>query len=628
MGEMDYKKTTFQGLLGLMESYNPEADTDLVKKAFKVGMNPPLKRDGEKFCKPQLEHFLDTAKILVDLRLDDETIAASLLHETLMLGVPYEKLESEFGKSTAIIVKEYTQLSEIIEKNRNAIPDDKLSTVMLAIARDIRSVFIRLALLLDSLRMVECYSEKKRLEIAKAAISIYMPVCHKLGLTQIEWEMQDRCFKIINPQAYEKIKKYINKKRSQRETEVQETIEELSSLLKKEYDEISILGRVKNFYGVYNKMMRTGKKISEINDLMGIRVLCRDEECCYKVLGAIHSNYTYLPEYFDDYISRSKKNLYKSIHTTVLWKGKPLEIQIRTEKMHQDAEGGIASHWRYKKYMEDKRFDRKLSWARQLVEWNKTKDLSKILKSIEMQSGEREIFVLTPKKAIIALPEDSTPVDFAFAVHSEIGYKCEKAKVNGKIVPLDFKLNNGDIVEIEESKAPQVKRAWLSFVKLEKAKKKIRQKLQIKLQKTKKATKEIKLPKGEIRLAKCCSPLPEDEVVAYRTTKRKIIVHRKDCKNTEKLPKNKIVKMPWGNKSGTVYGAEIKIKANDRNGLLGDLLNVLYGENIDILKTEAKSHASGLISCNFKINIDDYAKLKKIMEALANVESVHDVERV
>lgn len=374
-------------------------------------------------------------------------------------------------------------------------------------------------------------------------------------------------------------------------------------------------------------MTEGGKMFNELNDLLGLRILCKDEESCYKILGAIHSNYIYLPEYFDDYISRPKKNHYKSIHTTVLWNDEPLEIQIRTEKMHNEAEGGIAAHWKYKKYSKNLHFDKKLSWARQLVErQRKTKNLASVFHSIEMQLGKREIFVLTPKKEVIVLPENSTPIDFAFAIHTNLGSKCKQARVNGKLIPLDYHLSNGDVVVIDTSKRTQTKRGWLGFVKSEKAKRKIRNALSIIL-KPKKRKTETHINDDKIIIAECCNPLPGDDCIIYKTTKRKLMVHKADCDNIKKISKEKIRKISSNLKKSSKYSASINVVATDRAGLLTDLLDVFDDAKLEVIRTEAKSKTDGTITCAFKINVKNTEQAEKIIAKISCIDFVHSAER-
>ncbi|MFH1240663.1 MAG: HD domain-containing protein [Candidatus Diapherotrites archaeon] len=627
---MDKGIVTISEIIHNAQSYDSEINEDQIRKAFDFAMMLGEQRIMLSFIKPHKEHLLDIAKTVTDLKLDSETICAAILHEAVIADVSVEKLEELFGKIITTIVKEYSDTYLVLESNKSHLPDDKLATIMLAISKDVRSVFVSIFIALDTLRFIDYYPKNKRKEIAKSIQAIYLPICHKLGLIDIEWEIQDRCFKILEPDAYAEIKSKVSEKREARELKIEEAVADVESLIGKRGNyNLVVYGRAKSFHSTYLKMMNTGKTLTEVNDFLGLRILCKDESECYNILGVIHSNYIYLPEYFDDYISRPKKNHYQSIHTTVIWKNQPLEIQIRTEKMHNEAEGGIAAHWKYKKYSKNLHFDKKLSWARQLVErQRKIKNLASVFQSIEMQLGKCEIFVLTPKKEVIVLPEKSTPIDFAFTIHTNLGSKCKQARVNGRLVPLDYQLSNGDTVVIDTSNKTQTNRGWLGFVKSEKAKKKIRSALSMIL-KPKKHKIDTHINDDKIVIAECCNPLPGDDCIVYKTTKRKLMIHRKDCDNVEKISKEKICKTEKGFKNilPLKYTTNMKVKATDRAGLLTDLLNVFDDAKLEVINTEAKSKPDGTITCIFKINVKNTEQAEGILTKLKCVDFVHNVER-
>ncbi len=350
---------------------------------------------------------------------------------------------------------------------------------------------------------------------------------------------------------------------------------------------------------------------------------------CYEILGIAHSEYRTVPNQFTDYIANPKKNGYRSIHTAVEWNNQPLEIQIRTREMHYECETGLASHWQYKHYAKDDFFDKRLSWAKQLVEWHRTaRDSRNLAHSLKMGFGQNKIFVFTPKQKVIVLPEGGSPIDFAFAIHSDLGVKCHKAKVNGKIVPLSHKLENADTVEIITSNQLQLKRAWLNLVKSSKAQAKIKQKLGIK------SAKKVVLEKKDerltsdknIRIAKCCNPVPGDEIIGVRTTKRKISVHRAECGNALRILKERRMEVKW-DLAEKDYIVGIKVLARDSPGLLPAILKIISGTKVSIISTDAKTNRNNILQSKFNIKIKNIEQLENIIKKISALPTVFETGR-
>jgi len=620
---MEYKEIGLEDLILEINSYNPKTDSKSIKDAFELAVKKLGNKEKEKFKK----HLLSTAFVLAELKMDKDTIISALLHHALREGgITKEEIIDRFGKTVGEVVEEYMKITEIEKKNREKIDNKKLGKIILAAAKDIRTVIIKLAAQLSALRNQGVYLLDET-KTAKTVNEIYIPIAHKLGLDKIEWELQDLSFKNLNPVEYQKIKQLVGKKRMERQKETDDALKEIERILKEEKINATVYGRPKSFFGIYKKLKR--KPFNEIYDLIGIRIICEGVADCYKALSAIHSKYKHIPEKFHDYILKPKENNYKSIHTVIWRKSQPIEIQIRTWEMHEEAEGGLAAHWAYKEFKKDKDFDRKLSWARQLVEWENTaKNANRFFDSIKIDLGTEKIFVFTPKKEVIVLPEKSTPVDFAFAVHTDLGHRIQKAKVNGKIVPLNYLLESGDTVEIITGTVIQTKRQWLNFVKMEKAITKIKQKLGIRLA-PKKKKKEVvgkKTSDKAVRIAQCCKPVPGDEIVGYRTTKRKITVHRKDCKNVENLDKGRRTDVAWDVKGD--YSVQIRVEAMDRPMLLRDVLEAMASTKSTIKSTNARVDKLNRVTCLFDVEIKNLEQLNEIIKRIKKIRTVQTVERI
>src|SRR5689334_1021372 len=425
-----------------------------------------------------VNHPLEVAAILADLQLDAETIAAALLHDTVEdTNLTAEEVKREFGPEVARLVDGVTKLGRISLRTDQQQQAENVRKMMVAMAEDLRVVLIKLADRLHNMRTLEPLAEAKRRKISRETLDIYAPLAHRLGIGQIKWELEDLAFRNLEPDAFEDVVARISRKRADRERLVSDLREILARELEKVGIQADITGRPKHIYSVWQKMTREGKDFSEIYDLSAIRVQVDSVRDCYGVLGVVHSLWKPVPGRFKDYIAMPKSNGYQSLHTTVITHtGEPIEIQIRTHEMHRVAEFGVAAHWAYKEGGKDASFDQKLSWLRSLLEWqNEVGDAESFLNTVKVDLFQDEVYVFTPKGDVLNLPAGSTPVDFAYRIHTEVGHRCIGSKVNGRMVPLDYELKNGEIVEILTSKGPHgPSRDWLSFVKSASARERIR----------------------------------------------------------------------------------------------------------------------------------------------------------
>jgi len=468
-----------QELLKRVSLYNKNADLSLLNRAyeFSSAAHANQKRiSGEPF----ILHPLAVAFILAELELDLKTLAAGLLHDVVEdTEVTLEEIEKEFGTEIALLVDGVTKLSRLEFKSKEENQAENLRKMFLAMAKDIRIILIKLADRLHNMRTLSYHSEFKQKEIATETLEIFAPLAHRLGIYRVKWEMEDLAFRYIDPGAYFELDKKIASTWEKRE----EYIREVISMLRERLDSMGIKadvgGRPKHLYSIYKKMDRQKKELSEIYDVLAVRLIVDSVKECYAALGIVHTLWKPIPGLFKDYIAMPKSNMYQSLHTIVIGRnGEPLEVQIRTAEMHRTAEYGIAAHWRYKEGGQtDKQFDEKLAWLRQLLEWqHELSDASEFMESLKIDLFSDVVFVFTPKGEVFEFPNGSVPIDFAYRIHTEVGHRCVGAKVNGRITTLDYKLKNGDIVEIITSKQSSgPSRDWLTLVKTSQAKSRIKQ---------------------------------------------------------------------------------------------------------------------------------------------------------
>ncbi len=731
-----------ENLLLRIEQYNPDADLKLLIKAYNYASSAhenQYRKSGEKY----IIHPVEVAKILAELELDVDTIAAGLLHDVIEdTDVTFEEIEREFNRDIALLTDGVTKLGKLEYKSKEETQAENMRKMFLAMGKDIRVVLIKLADRLHNMRTMKHMSPEKAVEKSLETIEIYAPIANRLGISKIKLEMEDLALRYLDPDGYYELVEKIARKKAERDEYIQKVISEIREKLDDSSIEADITGRAKHFYSIYKKMKSQNKEFEEIFDLMAVRVLVESVKDCYASLGLVHTIWRPIPGRFKDYIAMPKPNMYQSLHTTVIGPdGEPLEIQIRTWDMHRTAEFGIAAHWKYKEgkiNQESSDMESKLQWLRQMMEWQKeVSDPKEFMDSLKIDLFTSEVYVFTPKGEVIELPAGSIPLDFAYKVHSDVGNRCVGAKINGKIVPMNYKLQNGDLIEIltsANSNGPS--RDWLNMVKSSHAKSKIRQwfkkerreeniqkgkellerevkrqgysqseilkhkylspimkslsipndedfyaalgyggitlsqvmpKLKEKYEidnkdkdsKDPKAKKSIadevaqanqpqqKQPKSQdykgvfvkgidnvlIRFAKCCNPLPGDEIVGYVTKGRGVSIHRADCDNIDintENPSEKLVEVGWDQNYSSVksFEVEILIQAYERRGLFVDVSKILADEKIQVNGINARTNKEGLVNMNTIIVVATKDQLKSIKNKLKRIEGVISVNRL
>ena len=473
------EKLDIDKLINKIKSYNPSCHENDIRRAFDLSQKAhqgQLRDSGEEY----IVHPLAVSDILADLELDDTSIIAGILHDVVEdTELTLADIRDQFGDTTATLVEGVTKLSKLGYTNRQERQAENLRKMFLYMANDIRIILIKLADRLHNMRTLKYHhSQVRQKEIAEETETIFAPLAHRLGIFWMKSELEDLSLSILEPDKFEDLKIRLDQEFKEKENYISDICREIKESLQQIGIEAEVSGRTKNYYSIYNKMIKQHKDLSEIFDLYAVRVIVDTVKDCYGALGVIHTKWKPIPGRFKDYIAMPKQNMYQSIHTTIFGdSGNPLEVQIRTRDMHRIAEYGIAAHWRYKEGKSgDDNFDKKVEWLRHMLEWQKEmQDGRQLLESIKTDLFEDKIFVFTPKGDVFELPSGSGPIDFAYRVHTQVGHTCVGAKVNGRLVPLDYKLKNGDIVEVIVSKGRGPNRDWLKLVKTEQAKNKIRQ---------------------------------------------------------------------------------------------------------------------------------------------------------
>ncbi|MCX7884981.1 MAG: bifunctional (p)ppGpp synthetase/guanosine-3',5'-bis(diphosphate) 3'-pyrophosphohydrolase [Caloramator sp.] len=704
-------------------------DINIIYKAYSVAKKAhdgQMRESGE----PYLMHPVEVALILIEMGLDTDTICAALLHDVVEdTEYTYEDVKREFNVDIADLVEGVTKLGKIEYKSKEEQQAENIRKVLLAMAKDVRVILIKLADRLHNMRTLKYLPQEKQKSKAQETLDIYAPVAHRLGISKIKWELEDWALRYLKPEEYYDLVNKVSKKRAERENEINEIIQILSEKLSQSGIKADIDGRPKHFYSIYRKMYQKNKNFDQIFDLLAIRVIVDTIKDCYASLGIAHTLWKPIPGRFKDYIAMPKPNMYQSLHSTVMGpKGQPFEIQIRTWEMHRTAEYGIAAHWKYKEGIQEDEIEDRLKWLREIMEYQKNaKDAKEFMETVKIDLFSDEVFVFTPKGTVIDLPIDSTPLDFAYRIHTDIGNRCVGAKVNGKMVPLDYKLVTGDIVEIITSnttKGPS--RDWLNIVKSSQAKTKIRQwfkktykeenvekgresfekeikrqgliyseamkseyidailkrfnfsqiedmysaigngsftanqivsrikeeinkndigeehlfKLPEKQEFTRKSIKqEGKKPgivvKGEkdllVRFAKCCNPVPGDDIVGFITKGRGVSIHRKDCKNYQNLANfepERVVDASWTGEHTADFLADIQIEAYDRHGLLADITNVLTNAKLALKAMNARAGKNNMAIIGLTLQVNNTTQIDKIMKDFRKLQGIIDVYRV
>lgn len=707
-------------LLNQVSAYLNEQDRQLIKKAYefaKEAHQGQKRESGEEY----LIHPVALAYILADLQFDAVCISASLLHDVIEdTKYTYDDIAQQFGKEIADIVDGLTKISKLEFRTKQEEQAENVRKMLIAMAKDIRVIFIKLADRLHNMRTIKYLPENRRKQKAQETLDIYAPLAHRLGIFKIKWELEDISFRYLNEDAYYDIVKKVTQNRAQREAHINQFIEMLKSKLQDSGIDYKIEGRAKHFYSIYRKLQRVAN-FDQIYDLLAVRVLVSDIQSCYAILGIVHTAFAPIPGKFKDYIAMPKPNMYQSLHTTVMGPTGPIEVQIRTYEMHRVAEYGIAAHWKYKEGSRAKHdsFDEKLVWLRQVMEWNNEVDDSGVF--YELIKGDLftdEVYVFTPQGDVINLPAGSCPIDFAYRIHSDIGNKCVGAKINNKIVPVSYKLKNGDIVEIltsANSKGPS--RDWLNIVQSSNTKNKIRNwfkkvereeniqrgkeilEREIKrlgftldkfsnqkywdyaiskfnypnitemysavgfggikagliirkimtdfaedfpakeidiVKKTKSGSfnsmeKAIKIgghANMAVRMAKCCNPVPGDDVIGFITRGRGVTVHRIDCANIiniDEADDERLINVEWQMDANASFFARILVEGVDNTGALNELARIFADEKINVHALNAKSGDDNI--AYYDINIEVKSK-KELSDLIAKIKKKKNILRI
>ncbi len=588
---------------------------------------------------PYIMHPLEVAKIVHEFGMDNSSIISAFLHDTVEdTEVTLLDVKKQFGEEIGLIVDGLSKITHFGDNKRNIDFDEHIESlrkILLASAKDIRILIIKLCDRLHNMRTLKELPPHKQIKKSQETMQIYVPIAQKIGIYSLKWELEDLSFKFLNPEMFQIIKDKVGLKRHERETIVKKAVEELKEELNLG-EETLVLGRPKNFYSIYKKIKNKTKDFEDIYDLYAIRVICRDIGDCYSILGRCHEKFKIFPNKLKDYIANPKSNGYQSIHTVIYAKSikSPVEIQIRTEDMNKLAEFGIAAHWKYKNLKEDKKFEQKISWLREVLQWEKEhKDNHEFLKLLKYDFFEDEIFVFTPKNDVINLPDGATALDMAYAVHSEIGDHAYKCKINGSVDTIDTVLKSGDIVEIIVNPSTKPNDKWLKIVKTSKARLKIRSSLDLKLKKSKKkediktTTEELlkRIPRVEnpknFKIAGCCTFEYGDQIVGVYGKDKKITIHNSSCPNA-KFSVNKKLPLRWEEEKEKEVTLTLTFR--DRYGLVIDLLNVFENYNANCTKMNTKVSKNGTVNMVVKLIDEDY--IESMVQDIKKLDSFKDIK--
>ena len=728
-------------LIARIRKYHPSTDVSMIEKAYKLAVKAhgdQRRKSGE----PYIIHPLWVAIILADLEMDKETIAAGMLHDVVEdTKFTEEDIRREFGDEVALLVDGVTKLGRLsYSSDKLEVQAENLRKMFLAMAKDIRVIIIKLADRLHNMRTLQFMTPAKQKEKAKETMDIYAPIAQRLGISKIKTELDDLALKYSQPEVFYDLVNQINARKTEREEFVEQIVEEVSTHMKNANIKAEVNGRVKHFFSIYKKMVNQDKTVDQIYDLFAVRIIVESVKDCYAALGVIHEMYTPIPGRFKDYIAMPQPNMYQSLHTTLMSSvGQPFEIQIRTEEMHKTAEYGIAAHWKYKESNDGKKSveaqeEEKLSWLRQILEWQR--DMSDNREFLNLIKGDLDLFAedvycFTPQGDVKNLPNGSTPIDFAYAIHSAVGNKMVGARVNGKLVNIDYKIQNGDRIEIltsQNSKGPS--RDWLNIVKSTQAKNKINQWFkkefkesniirgkdmiatycraksinvaniiqpkyqeivqkkygfkdwdsvlaaighgglkegqvvnrlaeeygkdhrqaitdEVVLERVAEAAKnKVHIAKSKsgivvkgiddmaVRFSRCCNPVPGDEIVGFVTRGRGLSIHRTDCINMIHLSESeraRLIPAEWETevteKSGGQYLAEIKMYANDQQGLLMEISRIFTEGNVDVKSMNVRTSKKGTATIEMGFIVHGREELERIVKKLQQLSGIIDIER-
>ncbi|MBD8869773.1 bifunctional (p)ppGpp synthetase/guanosine-3',5'-bis(diphosphate) 3'-pyrophosphohydrolase [Nocardioides sp. MJB4] len=714
---------------------HPKADLALLERAYAVAErmhDGQMRKSGD----PYITHPLAVTTILADIGMTEPTLVASLLHDTVE-DTPYtlEQLRTDFGDEVARLVDGVTKLDKV--KYGDSAQAETIRKMIVAMSRDIRVLVIKLADRLHNMRTLRYVKQETQERKARETLDIYAPLAHRLGMNTLKWELEDLAFATLHPKIYDEIVRMVAERAPSRDQFLAEVITGVESDLKEARIKARVTGRPKHYYSIYQKMIVGGRDFSDIYDLVGIRILVDDDRDCYSALGVLHARWNPVLGRFKDYVAMPKFNMYQSLHTTVIGpQGKPVELQIRTFAMHRRAEYGVAAHWKYKedgrngvdtdRRAEDDTGD--MTWVRQLLDWqNDVEDPGEFLESLRFEINRAEVYVFTPRGDVIALPTGSTPVDFAYAVHTEVGHRTIGSRVNGRLLPLESTLDNGDVVEVFTSKSPTAgpSRDWLTFVRSPRARSKIRHfftkerreeaieqgkeqiaklmrkeglplkrllshesltvvAVQLKLADVSAlyaavgegnlgaqtvVRKVIDLHGGDqgaaedlaegvtitgrshrgrvasgddtgvvvkgadglwVKLAKCCTPVPPDEILGFVTKGGGVSVHRCDCTNASSLTaqRERLVDVAWAPTAKSTFLVNIQVEALDRSRLLSDITMVLSDTHVNILSASLSTTRDRVAKSRFTFEMADAKHLDSVLRAVRSVPGVFDAYRV
>jgi GTP diphosphokinase / guanosine-3',5'-bis(diphosphate) 3'-diphosphatase len=616
--------------LNFVKIYNPKADLKKIGDAYDFAKEA---HKGQKRLsgKDMFEHVLNVAYMLTKLRLDTETLCAAFLHDVIEdTATKKDTIKEKFGSEVFSLIEGVTKIRNIKLESEDEKRAENIRKVLLATIKDIRVILIKLADRLHNMRTLKYQDDETRKAVSRETLEIYVPIAYKLGMYRMKSELEDLSLRFLKPDIYQELKGRIAKKKEERDREIRIIVDRVRKIMAEKKINARIYGRAKNFYSIFKKMTKKGIPFEQIHDLYAIRIITDTKDDCYRALGAIHETWTPLKERFDDYISTPKPNMYQSIHTEVLIDKKPVEVQIRTWEMHYLAEEGIAAHWRYKETERDKKFDRRIAWLKQILEWKTSNSAKEFIEDLKIDVFKDEIFVMTPKGDPILLPEKATPIDFAFAVHTDIGNHCAKAKVNNVIMPLDTELKSGDICEIVTAKNITPSRNWLKFAKTNLAKSKIRQALGIAsdgesksdgLERVNISEMIEGLKPDKVALPKCCNPKYGRDIIGYRLKEGKIAVHASTCVTLLELEESRKVKLSW-KKNQKADMVRIKVEFIDRIGLFADLLNIFSRMKVNILEVHSKQTKHKLY---LVFGINDLESLPDLIPQIKSVKNVVEV---
>lgn len=710
-----------------LRQFHPKADRQIITRAYEVAYeyhSGQYRRSGD----PYITHPVAVAGILADLGMTAPTLAAALLHDTVEdTSYSLEQLRSDFGDEVARLVDGVTKLDKV--KYGDASTAETVRKMVVAMARDIRVLVIKLADRLHNMRTLRYMPPEKQERKARETLEIYAPLAHRLGMNTMKWELEDLSFETLYPKMYEEIVRLVSQRQPSRDKYLARVIAAVEEDLRSAKIKAKVIGRPKHYYSIYQKMIVRGRDFADIYDLVGVRILTDSVRDCYAALGIVHAHWNPVPGRFKDYIAMPKFTMYQSLHTSVIGpEGKPVEMQIRTYDMDRSAEYGVAAHWRYKQSdVGGKHGPDDMGWLRQLLEWQReTEDPSEFMDTLRYDLASSEVYVFTPKGDVIALPAGSTPVDFAYAVHTEVGHRCVGARVNGNLVSLESKLDNGDVVEVFTSKAEGAgpSRDWLTFAASPRARNKIKswfskerreeaiesgkdqltramrkQGLPIqrimstadmqliasdlrfpdvaglyaaigdgRLSAQAVVTRIVQAVGGEegaiedlaeeatpgkvrprrnrgtsdpgivvngsqdiwVKLAKCCTPVPGDEVTGFVTRGSGVSVHRTSCVNVESLSQDpsRIVDVEWAPTQNSLFLVNIQVEAIDRSRLLSDVTRALSDQHVNILSASVATSRDKIALSRFTFEMGDPKHLGSLLKTVRGVEGVYDVYRV